>query len=284
LETLSKGKADSDLAIARAQEQVLAISEKIHRSEVRTENAIAGASVALETVRRVSPAYAADLERAMEAALATPGGVKAVEAAVKSVSAEAQRAAKEISDEQLRSSEAFASQLSSSLVSGLRSAARGEGFDVMKLLADQFSAALEEGIAGALTSLTEQAKTLFQGLTGPTGPLAGMGDSIGKGLQAAIGVAGLAIDLFSRDNSSSVQNNLVKSAVESTQATRGVVAGPTSVPIFQLGEELEGANLGVIAAIDRVAAILLGQTTEGSPLSLEGQAGELLGRATPSLF
>jgi len=151
-------------------------------------------------------------------------------------------------------------------------------------LADQFAAALEESIAGVLTTLTETAKEIFKGLTAPGGALAGLGANLGAGIQAAVGVAGLALDLFSRDKSSSVTNNLVKSAVESTQATRGVVAGPTSIPIFQLGEELEGANVAVVAAIDRVAAILLGQSPGGQPLSLDDQAGSLLGGTSSSLF
>ena len=285
LETLSKGKADADLAIARAQEQIASIHGKITAAETTQENLMARISVAIERIRQVSPLYAADLERAALAAAATEGGLAKVNAALKPVATEAGNAADAIDEELLRSSEAFASQLSSSLVSGIRSAAQGDGFDVLALLADQFAAALEESIAGVLTTLTVEAKKLFEGLTAPNGALAGLGPTLGKAIGAAVGVAGLALDLFSRDSSSNVTNNLVKSAVESTQATRGVVAGPTSIPIFQLGEELEGANLGVIAAIDRVAAILLGQTTTaGQPLSLDDQAGTLLGTTSSSLF
>jgi len=280
----SGGRATADKAIAAAQAQIVGIQEKIAAASTTNENLAARTAVAIERIRLVSPLYADDLERAAVAALATEGGFAKVSAALKPVANEAADAAAAIDAELLRSSEAFASQLSSSLVSGIRSAAQGEGFDVLALLADQFAAALEESIAGILTDLTLQAKKLFEGLTAPNGALAGLGPTLGKAIGAAVGVAGLALDLFSRDSGSNVTNNLVKSAVESTQTTRGVVAGPTSIPIFQLGEELEGANLGVIAAIDRVAAILLGQTPSGQPLSLDDQAGTLLGSTSSSLF
>ena len=65
-----------------------------------------------------------------------------------------------------------------------------------------------------------------------------------------IGLAVLARELSG--GSKRAQNDLVRSSVESAQATRGVVAGPTNIPVFQVGQQLEDAMIetnGILTAI-----------------------------------
>lgn len=172
-------------------------------------------------------AKTAEATRAAEAAAAT----KAEKAATKAA-ADAKKAGENLARD-------ISGALESSFGSAIRGAIEGEGFDAMGLLAKTGADLLDD----ALSKVFDELGKSFAGLLSEGGPLSGLGPSIGAGLTAGIGAALSFIPGAIADTEASITNSLVKSAAGVTQAEaqRGVIAGNTSLPIFQVGESMEAA-------------------------------------------
>jgi hypothetical protein len=141
-----------------------------------------------------------------------------------------------------------------------------EGQDAMEVLANVgenlFTNFLNDAVAG------------FQkGMTAALTAVAGAGgEALGGLLSAAVGIAGFF--LSGRDDQDTNQSfNDVNGQVESTQAVRGVVAGPESVSIAAVGENLRRAMVGVEARLDALIRVSVqirdgqgvGGTSDGTP-------------------
>ncbi len=112
--------------------------------------------------------------------------------------------------------------------------------------ADTVSGSMEDGLSGVMEDLKGKAGELFSELGGAIAEQVG-GGAIGAGIQSAFQIGGglLADALSSGDTFSKAAGN-ISSAVQSAQATRGIVAGPTSVGIAQvergIGQAFEGSE------------------------------------------
>ena len=97
------------------------------------------------------------------------------------------------------------------------------------------------------------------------------------------GVAGVAAGIFlNRQGESTNTFSEVQSRIESTQAVRGVVAGPTSIPIASVGSNLERAFVPVNERLDAMIEHLRGieSNTSGGPPA--GGAGFGLAGGVPT--
>ena len=123
----------------------------------------------------------------------------------------------------------------------------GESADIWGAFADIGGNLLQDQLEKTFKDIgTELGATLEEAFEGVD--LAGFGGAIA-------GVAGGAIALgigAAQGNDARTRNSLVNTAIESAQATRGIVAGPTSIPIFQVGAQLEAAMDGTEALLQRI--------------------------------
>jgi len=143
-----------------------------------------------------------------------------------------------------------------------------EGEDAMQILA---------GVGENLFSnFLKQSIDFFQkGMTDALTSIAGAGGEILGGLfSSLVGLAGFFLS-GRGDQQTSQSFESVQGQVESTQAVRGIVAGPESVSIAAVGENLRRAMVGVEARLDaliRVAAQIrdgqgVGGTSAGTPFA-----------------
>jgi hypothetical protein len=209
----------------------------------------------------LSPELAKEIRAAADAAIAAGGGLQKVNQELADVAA----GAKTGLDDAKTSVGEFAKEaqgiLSSSIGSAVRGAITGEGIDGMQLLADTGAQLLQKSLDSVLDSI-------FEGLSGKDGflgDLFGGGDggfNLGGAISAGIGAGLSVLSGALRETSASISNDMIKSAAtqSSAAATRGVIAGPTSIPIFQVGKSLEAA-FGTTESLlsDILAAIVLGQ-------------------------
>lgn len=137
-----------------------------------------------------------------------------------------------LTNDQIKAVNNLASTFSTAIGDGLRDAIlnakkpmealAGIGQNLFGNMIDQTVKRLETGLTEAFKSITGAA-----------------GEGIGLAITGILGVAG---GILSRLGSKSSQNfNAVKSGVTSSAAVRGIVAGPSSVAIASVGENLERA-------------------------------------------
>ena len=194
----------------------------------------------------LSPMLAAEIRAAADAAVAAGGGVERVNDALERVGENAKDGLEDARDEAGRFGEVLETQLTRGFGSAIRGAINGEGIDAVQLLADTASALLEEAFSSALKGLSSSLEGIFSG-GGAAGAAGGGGGGSGfslGGLASAGITAGLSVLSGAlRETSTTVSNNLIRSAASqsSAAATRGVIAGPTNIPIFQVGTQLEAA-------------------------------------------
>ncbi len=164
----------------------------------------------------------------------------------------------------------------------LQSILEGEAVDFGEILSSISADLLHNALSSVIDSLSTQLGDLLSGAAGSLSGAGGSGTGT-AGFGAALG-AGLALVAGAlQDNNAKVRNNLARSsAVQDVRATRGVVAGPTSIPIFQVGESLEQA---LIPTNDLLAQILasLRARSGAAGSSLDAEVGPLLGATSPSL-
>ncbi len=89
--------------------------------------------------------------------------------------------------------------------------------------------------------LNQEITNFQEGMIKAFDAIAGEGGAVlGQALSAAVGIAGFFLSKQGRGDSSAAFAG-VQSAIDSSQAVRGVVAGPTSVAIAAVGEDLRRA-------------------------------------------
>lgn len=113
-----------------------------------------------------------------------------------------------------------------------------EGKSSMEALADVGARLFDEFIGNNFQKLqTALTDTLSQALGASAG-------AWGQLFGAVLGIAGGVVSVLGKKKSSSKTFNPVQDIVNSTQAVRGVVAGPQNVAIAAVGEELQRALAG----------------------------------------
>ncbi len=179
----------------------------------------------------------------------------------------------------------FGGAVRDSLEGAVVGAFKGEGFDAVEALADLGGSLMEEAFSQVFDGLEESLTGLFESLGESLGGAEGIGGAIGGAIAGGIGIG---LGFLARElsgTSAKSRNDLVQSATQSAQATRGIVAGPTSIPIFQVGQQLEEALIGTE---DLLAQILAALQTAPSAIatSVGGEAGGAsadLSLTTPTL-
>jgi len=103
-------------------------------------------------------------------------------------------------------------------------------------------------------ALNDVFKHLQTGLIDVFKSIAGAGGEIlGSALTAVVGIVA---GVVSKKKGGSDQFDQIKNQIESTQAVRGIVAGPTNVAIATVGESIKRANAGIEGRLDVVIQVL----------------------------
>jgi hypothetical protein len=153
-------------------------------------------------------------------------------------------------------------------------------------MANNLSSAVGEGIVNgilsgksAMETLADVGKNLFenalrdvvgvfqQGMTAAFKTITGVaGVELGGLITGLLGVAGAIFSQRSQEKASETFTN-VRDNIESTQAVRGIVAGPSSVAIAAVGENLSRAIAPVVQRLDAVVTVLVRveKNTRGGP-------------------
>lgn len=172
-----------------------------------------------------------------------------------------------------------------SIGDGIKRAIAGEGFNAAQVLADISGGLVEAALEDAIQSFSDAIAGTFEGIATKLGAEAG-----GAFSAALAGAIGVGIGILARElsgTSATARNDLVRSATESAQATRGVVAGPTSIPVFQVGQQLEAALAGTNGILLDILGVLTNQPAAadgaGGGSAEAGSAAADLSLTTPSL-
>ncbi len=153
--------------------------------------------------------------------------------------------------------EGFGAAVRDSLEGAIVGAFRGEGLDAIEFISDLGGSLLEESLSQAFDGLEESLTGLFDKLGDSfAGGSEGLGGAIGGAIAGAVGIGLSILASELSGGSSNARNDLVRGAVESAQATRGVVAGPTSIPIFQFGQKLEDALIGTESLLAQILSAI----------------------------
>ena len=228
-------------------------------------------------IARTAPEFADELERAANAAIETGGGLEDVNGKLRQL---VERGTDTLQREQERVGkigEEIGQTLAGGISGALRSSLEGEavnfGETLANVSADLFQISLDEVLRGLGQDL--------QGLLKSTGLGGEFGASLGTALGFGAGILASAL----RGSSAEVSNDFVQSAVTEARDVRGVVAGPTSIPIFQLGEELEDALDETNGILREMLATMRRQGAVVAASGPTGSSGILseLGTTSPSL-
>lgn len=211
----------------------------------------------------ISPILAAEIRAAADEAVRAGGGLEKVNNELERVGTAATRGLKDAREDANEFGNTIQSELERGIGTAVRSSLAGEGIDAAGIFADAAGTLLSEQFNKALESLTS-------GLEGALGGAFGgnLGGLIGAGLTAATTVLAGAL----KETSSTISNNLIRSAASqsSAAASRGVIAGPTSIPIFQVGAQLEAA----LGATNAILEDILEAIQAGPGLAAFGGAGD----------
>ncbi len=250
--------------VAAAREGLALIDEQVAEVE-RERTALATEQEALfvrlnELVQQLgasAPDFAASLERAALAAVAAGGGLAAVNGELRQLvgrgTAELQREQQRIG----KVGEEIGRTLAGAVGDVFSSSLRGEAINFAEVLASTSGKLLQDSLDRVLANVGEGLQALFSRLGGE----GGLGGVFGQGFGAALGLGLGVLAGALQGSASEVTSDFVQSAVTEARDVRGVVAGPTSIPIFQLGDALEEALVetnGILRqqlrALERLAA------------------------------
>jgi len=267
-------------AMTAIHERTNAIFSEQARNSKRIADGLLLAAVQFTELAKFSPKLAADLLKAAEAAERL-GGAKGADALEKATDKAADDLATELERKLAKVGaigEDVAQGITQPLGAELRGVLEGEAFNFADVLAEASANNLQTAFDAVTAELSTAVGKIFQEQFGT--------DVFGSAaFSAALGAGlGLLAGAFS-STESKVRNDLAKSgAVQDVQATRGIVAGPTNVPIFQLGETIETAFLPTNALLTEIRNGIFALI--GQPLATPGDDAstqELL-RTTPSLL
>lgn len=280
---LAGEKGDIDEGIALISKRVEGIEEKKARLAQEQVDLFIEIADLVDQLRELSPEFADQIERAAEAAVEAGGGLEKVNGELRQLPG---RATAELQREQQRQGkigEEIGKVLASGISKALNAVLKGEAVNFGEILADTASSLLElalnkvmEKVADKLGDLLDKA---LEGAGGGEGGIGGLGLAAGLG----IGLGLLAGAL--QDTTASVGAEMAQSsAVQDVSATRGIVAGPTNIPIFQVGSDLKEALADVEELLERIAVAVEGDASSAATASVDQQAGEELSISSPTLI
>ena len=254
---LNVAEADRALQAERLNqlaERRVELAQQLARAQDTLPSTIAAVNEQIAALAELDPEaaakFATDLQEALVGAAGDPRaqvqGVAEVAQAVREAAASA--AGPSLGDE-----------IAASVGDGFRRASQGEAVN----LADSVGSALFERatdsldrafadavgglgdlLEGVLSAASSAASGLFDGigLTGEGGLFSGLGEGAGKLLgDAAVGIIGSGLRALSRDDQITSSAGNVRSAVDSAERVRGIVAGPTQIAVAQVDRAIADA-------------------------------------------
>jgi hypothetical protein len=129
--------------------------------------------------------------------------------------------------------------------SSLADAITGGGQDLLKSLNSFFKSLFNSALKPGLDQLQQLLINGFKALFGEAG------SALASAVMGAIGLVGM---LLTSGGSSSWSSSGVTSAVTSHEAVRGIIAGDTSIPIAQIGEDLQDALVPTNSILEQIEA------------------------------
>lgn len=211
-------------------------------------------------------------------------GLLEIEAQRRDIALERLATAKEETKEAARLRAQLAQEVGGQLSEAIRTGGKSAVADLSAFTETQMNEALGEAILGAQDAIADVFSSAFESID--FGSLFGGASSgLGAAFGAALGVGAAILTKELGGTSSKSRKDLVKTAVESSEATRGVVAGPTSVPVFQVGQQIEEALGGTELRLDRILEAILAQPIGGAAGGAGGpdRFASSLSSTTPSL-
>lgn len=204
----------------------------------------------------LSTSLSVEIRAAADAAVEAGGGLEEVNKELAKVLKKGTKDVAKARDEADDFADFFADRLERRLGNAISKAIKGEGFDAAELFADVAGDLVKKSLEGSLEGFGTQLKSLLSGegfAKNEDGSFAfGGGGGLFAGLAAGATAALAVLPGALRDTQAEVQNSLVESAADTAQAAeqRGVIAGPSSIPIFQVGQSLEAAFAGTESKLD----------------------------------
>jgi hypothetical protein len=183
--------------------------------------------------------------------------------------------------------EAIGEGVAGGIRQALKDVARGDVPEFADVLGNLSETFLGTAIDTALAGLEDKLEKTFEGLADAVGGLFGQaGNEQFRG--AFAGALGIGLSLAQgalRDTEADVRHEAIRSAVTSTQEVRGIVAGPTEIPIFQVGKTIEASFVPVVDLLAQGNAILraIQKAVEIQGPEATISAAALLERASASL-
>jgi predicted metal-dependent phosphoesterase TrpH len=186
----------------------------------------------------------------------------------------AEKAAKELEERvegfNSRFTDPFADAVGSAVADGIM-----RGAPAMETLANVGRNLFSNFLNDSIINFRDGMAAAFQGIAGVGG------EALGSLFTGVVGILGA---VFANSKSKSSESFTgVRDNIESTQAVRGIVAGPSSVAIAAVGENLARAMAPVVQRLDAVVTILVRveKNTRGGPA---GGGSDLSAVGVPTSF
>lgn len=278
------GVVESDeerTARENAEKRILRITNQLRVSTAARTDALEGQIVRLQQ-------QAEELRAAATAAgdeLLAREGLKLIDEQILAIREEQKANAAEEAAELAKEKAKLRGEQATEIGGGILQAIQTDGKSAIDLLGRQAEETFAQAIGDAVVGIEDALTEVFESAFGEVDFGGILGDNAGAIGSALSGAFAIGAQLLARElggTSSSARNDLVRGSTESAQATRGVVAGPTSVPIFQIGQTIEAA-FGTTEDLLRqlIQAVLAESASPGVAGGIGGAAADLsLGTAS----
>jgi hypothetical protein len=168
--------------------------------------------------------------------------------------------------------------IGSSISDALLTAIRGGSVDFGEILASTAARLLEKSIDTVLTDLAQGLNDIIRSLGGSAG--------LGGAISSALGFGALLLAGALQDTEVETSAADVASAVTSTQAVRGVVAGPTQIAVAEIGRTIQEAFVETNLILRRMLSVLVDQRTllAGGAVAAGAGSSEAFGAGTDEIL
>lgn len=266
------GVAEQDRAlqaerVAQLTRERARLAGQLATAEQNLPATIGAVNDQIEAIGRLDGTRAAEFATALQAAIVNNAGDPVAQAAaIAQVAQDAREALEEIAPP-------IGDRLAQTLGGAFRDAAAGAEVDladrVGATLYDSASASLEQAFSDAvddlgdllnraLSSAGSALSGLFAGAEGEGGLFGGFfGSEAGKLLgDTAVAAIGTGLQALARDDESSSSSGNIRSAVDSAERVRGIVAGPTQIAVAQVDRAISDSFVETNSILTRQEQIL----------------------------
>lgn len=231
----------ADTAILGLENQIEAVERKRASLQNDIDTTLARISQKVEQIARFSPELAKDIEAAAMRALDLGEGLEDTSQRLEKVSDDAEDAFRDVQQQAEQLGRTIGQALSGAISTVLRSALSGEAVNFAEILADTSAQLLENSLNEVLKGVGSQLQKLLASQSGGGAEGGATAGRIVSGIGAALGLGLGLLSSALRETEVTETAGQVQSAVDSVERVRGIVAGPTQIPILQVGESIEEA-------------------------------------------